>query len=618
MIYGWYKDSDGKYSFFNTKHDRTFGKRLVGWHWIDGYRYYFGNDGVLYQNTTTPDGSQVDKDGRYMKNSIIQHVGGKGLSLKPHMSEQAKKNSLQNQTQQAKSDNKAKKERESNHDSKQDKTYTVTFDLNDGIPSKKEMQSVKEGNYVEYLEPPYRDGYYFLAWYQEKEVQDFDNGFSFDGTPIHKDVTLYALWLDIAHDSDGDGPLDGHEMILKTDPHKTDTDGDGLTDSEEHNFTTTDPLKTHTYLDDTADAELDIDGDGLADLEEVRFGSNPIFEDYDEDYLNDKQEKEHGTNPNNKDTDSDGLIDGQEIIQRTDKKGRVFFKLHSYPNKRDSGGDGIEDKQDEKPLIPQRYTIDYLGSPKHLKSVEERLDKQIKNNLLSLDKADKPNVIGILGTQLLMNDYDTFLKERKVNTKGKFREDYWKRDWDKYRDEYCSKFNSYVKRSGSVTEKVHYFRNNLNRIPTTLQQLNSQSSNWVLLKVGSSGYHMCSTSFSETGSYNLKFISKNGRNEGVYINYYGDKNKNKGKACTEKTDPKNMGTYNFSGMYYAKGKASKEAKDHFELDMVPYYSYGNVSRNDLPNLFEQMSNSNANRYNDNYDAKNSRNKFEKQWKGIKE
>ena len=112
MIYGWYKDSDGKYSFFNTKHDRTFGKRLVGWHWIDGYRYYFGNDGVLYQNTTTPDGSQVDKDGRYMKNSIIQHVGGKGLSLKPHMSEQTKKNFLQNQTQQAKGDNKAKKERE--------------------------------------------------------------------------------------------------------------------------------------------------------------------------------------------------------------------------------------------------------------------------------------------------------------------------------------------------------------------------------------------------------------------------------------------------------------------------------------------------------------------------
>lgn len=154
MIYGWYKDSDGKYSFFNTKHDRTFGKRLVGWHWIDGYRYYFGNDGVLYQNTTTPDGSQVDKDGRYMKNSIIQHVGGKGLSLKPHMSEQTKKNFLQNQTQQAKGDNKAKKERESNHDSKQDKTYTVTFDFNDGIPSKKETQSVKEGNYVEYLAPP--------------------------------------------------------------------------------------------------------------------------------------------------------------------------------------------------------------------------------------------------------------------------------------------------------------------------------------------------------------------------------------------------------------------------------------------------------------------------------
>ena len=67
-----------------------------------------------------------------------------------------------------------------------------------------------------------------------------------------------------------------------------------------------------------------------------------------------------------------------------------------------------------------------------------------------------------------------------------------------------------------------------------------------------------------------------------------------------------------------KEKHPKKQKDHFELDMMPYYSYGNVSKNDLPNLFEQMSNSNANRYNDNYDAKNSRNKFEKQWKGIKE
>ena len=174
-----------------------------------------------------------------------------------------------------------------------------------------------------------------------------------------------------------------------------------------------------------------------------------------------------------------------------------------------------------------------------------------------------------------------------------------------------------MKHSGSVTEKVHYFRNNLNRIPTTLQQLNSQSSNWVLLQVGSSGYHMCPTTFSGTGSYNLKFISKNGRNEGVYINYYGDKNKNKGKACTEKTDPKNMGTYNFSGMYYAKGKASKEAKDHFELDMVPYYSYGNVAKNDLPRDGEKHGD-NEKRYEKNLDALRARIRFVGEWKGVVE
>ena len=48
-------------------------------------------------------------------------------------------------------------------------------------------------------------------------------------------------------------------------------------------------------------------------------------------------------------------------------------------------------------------------------------------------------------------------------------------------------------------------------------------------------------------------------------------------------------------MYYAKGKASKEAKDHFQLDMLPYYNYGNVSRNDLPGD-EETNDKNKGRY----------------------
>ena len=128
---------------------------------------------------------------------------------------------------------------------------------------------------------------------------------------------------------------------------------------------------------------------------------------------------------------------------------------------------------------------------------------------------------------------------------------------------------------------------------------------------------MCSTSFSETGSYNLKFISKNGRNEGVYINHYGSNNKNKGKACTEKTDPKNMGTYNFSGMYYAKGKISTDGASHWLYDIRPYDNYGNVSKNDLPRDGEKRKD-NETRYEYNVDARRARIQFTREWKGIDE
>ena len=78
-----------------------------------------------------------------------------------------------------------------------------------------------------------------------------------------------------------------------------------------------------------------------------------------------------------------------------------------------------------------------------------------------------------------------------------------------------------------------------------------------------------------------------------------------------------MGTYNFSGMYYAKGKASKEAKDHFQLDMLPYYNYGNVSRNDLPRDGEKRGD-NETRYENNFDALRARTNFIREWQGLRE
>ena len=56
---------------------------------------------------------------------------------------------------------------------------------------------------------------------------------------------------------------------------------------------------------------------------------------------------------NNPDTDGDGLLDGEEIIVHNNwSTGTVTFTMISDPRLVDSDGDGIEDAEDEEPLIP--------------------------------------------------------------------------------------------------------------------------------------------------------------------------------------------------------------------------------------------------------------------------
>ncbi len=104
-----------------------------------------------------------------------------------------------------------------------------------------------------------------------------------------------------------------------------DTDGDGLTASEER------ALRTNARKADT-------DKDGLSDGVEVHLsGSNPRDKDSDNDTLSDNREVTLGTNPADRDSDDDGLRDGQEIKKGTD------------PNDGDTDDDGISDRKDRKP-----------------------------------------------------------------------------------------------------------------------------------------------------------------------------------------------------------------------------------------------------------------------------
>jgi hypothetical protein len=94
-------------------------------------------------------------------------------------------------------------------------------------------------------------------------------------------------------------------------PPPVDTDGDGLTDSDETAVYGTDPTNP------------DSDGDGVSDGAEVAAGTNPLAAaaaaaapagaaDSDADRLSDVNEVAYGTDPNNPDSDGDGYYDGDE------------------------------------------------------------------------------------------------------------------------------------------------------------------------------------------------------------------------------------------------------------------------------------------------------------------
>ena len=83
---GWWKSPSGKWFFFNTAHDGSFGKLCTGWQWIDGYCYYFEAQDSAHLGELltvgTKDGYTVDEDGRWVENGKPVYEQGKGLLSK--------------------------------------------------------------------------------------------------------------------------------------------------------------------------------------------------------------------------------------------------------------------------------------------------------------------------------------------------------------------------------------------------------------------------------------------------------------------------------------------------------------------------------------------------------
>lgn len=86
-------------------------------------------------------------------------------------------------------------------------------------------------------------------------------------------------------DTDEDGIPDIYEKEFGTDPNKTDTDDDGLTDYEEIYLTDTDPLVYNSFNEDLSDSDADSDSDGITNRKEIDIGTNPLNPDTDGDEI---------------------------------------------------------------------------------------------------------------------------------------------------------------------------------------------------------------------------------------------------------------------------------------------------------------------------------------------
>ena len=134
-------------------------------------------------------------------------------------------------------------------------------------------------------------------------------------------------------DSDGDGLTDTEEAGIGTDPFIADTDDDGLLEGEEVETYQTNPLVADT------------DDDGLLDGAEVNeHETDPRNPDSDLDLLNDGDEIENNTDPRVVDTDQDGVSDGAEVSQGTDPL--------QQDSDRDQLLDGQENQTCPRPLTP--------------------------------------------------------------------------------------------------------------------------------------------------------------------------------------------------------------------------------------------------------------------------
>ncbi len=163
------------------------------------------------------------------------------------------------------------------------------------------------------------------------------------------DGTIDALDTKDNLDQDGDGLSDALEAQLNTDPTKTDTDGDGISDAKEVGLNTDQPLDSDMdgviNVLDIVD-DSDSDSDSLTDAQEEKLASNPNKEDSDGDGINDNEEI--GNNIDDPlDTDADGILNLNDADDDNDGLTTLYeIEIGTNPLAKDTDGDGVNDKDE--------------------------------------------------------------------------------------------------------------------------------------------------------------------------------------------------------------------------------------------------------------------------------